>query len=331
MNLQEVVIKYLQKYPDQPNLTLARAIYKNEFPLFTNIDQVRSIVRRLKGSHGIKHRNSLKIRDYMKDNTKSSNPYNLPDSYESSTRDFILPLSDNNILLISDLHIPYHTISACSTALLYGKENKCNTIIINGDLLDFHGLSRFEKDPRKRTVKQELDAAMQFLDSLRKTFPRARIHWLKGNHDIRYEKWLMTRVVELFDDPHYELENRLQLNKFRVNILSDKTIIKAGKLNITHGHTIIRGVMPPVNIARGVFLRTKEPTIIGHTHKVSEHTETPLNKDIITCWSTGCLCELSPDYNPHCNNYAHGFAHIQISKDKSFHVKNFRILNGKIL
>lgn len=330
MKKRDIIAQYVRRFPNVSSRALARSIYEREKPLFNNIESVNWEVRYVRGriktriKHSPIHNNDMK-------RSKNGNPYNLPDSYESEIDIFDLPLSDNNILVLSDLHIPYHTISACNAAIQYGIDNKCNTILINGDLIDFHGLSRFEKDPRKRTVKAELDSAQAFLASIRKVFPKSRIYWLKGNHDIRYEKWLMTRVVELYDDEYYQLEVRLNLEKYRIKIIEDKTIIKAGKLNILHGHTIIKGIFMPVNVARGVFLKTKQPTLIGHTHKVSEHTETPLNTDIITCWSAGCLCELTPDYNPHCNNFAHGFANVIVHKDKSFSVKNFRILNGKIL
>jgi hypothetical protein len=89
--------------------------------------------------------------------------------------------------------------------------------------------------------------------------------------------------------------------------------------------------MAPVNSARGLFMKAKQSMICGHVHKVSEHNETNLSGELISCWSTGCLSELSPDYNPHSNNYSHGFAHIRTDNEGNYSVKNFRILKGRIL
>jgi hypothetical protein len=89
--------------------------------------------------------------------------------------------------------------------------------------------------------------------------------------------------------------------------------------------------MAPVNSARGLFMKAKESTICSHVHKISEHTETNLSGELTTCWTTGCLAELSPDYSPFANNYAHGFAHIKVDAERNYSVKNFRIINGKIL
>jgi predicted phosphodiesterase len=327
MQKQEIVRPYLERFPDHADLTLAKKIYKENPLVWTQIESVRYIVRALRG----KRESNYKDKSLYKAKTYDTNPYKLPQSEEKERVPFTLPVACNNILLISDLHIPYHSIDAITAALDYGKKENVNTIIINGDLIDFYGCSRFEKDPRKRSIKHEFDTTKEFLRILRATFPNAQIYWLKGNHDVRYEHWLMAKAPEVFDDPYYLMEERLRLNEERVHLIDDKTIVRAGKLSIHHGHLFFRGFGAPVNAARGLFLKVKQSAIVGHTHRISEHSETTLSGELITCWSTGCLSELSPDYNPHSNNYSHGFAHIQTKKDGNYSVKNFRILNGIIL
>lgn len=331
MTKREIVKPYLEKFPDHGDLTLAKLIYKKHPLAFKDLENCRSNIRVARGHNGKVSLNGITNKTLIKPKTYDTNPYKLPDTEEKIRLPFILPKADNNILLISDLHIPYHNISAITAALKYGQEKNVNTIIINGDLIDFYQLSRFEKDPRKRSFKFECDSTKAFLVALRKAFPNTRIYWVKGNHDVRYEHWLMAKAPEVFDDPYYKLEERLRLNDEKVHLINDKTIIKAGKLNIHHGHLFFRGFMAPVNSARGLFMKAKESTICGHVHKISEHTETNLSGELTTCWSTGCLCELSPDYSPFANNYAHGFAHILVDNDRNYSVKNYRISNGKIL
>lgn len=331
MTKQEVIIPYLEKFPDHGDLTLAKKIYKENDLLFKDVEQCRSTVRRLRGHSGETKHKSTTVKDFFKPKTGDTNPYKLPESDEKDRLPFILPKACNNILLISDLHIPYHSIKAITAALDYGKREAINTIIINGDLMDFYMCSRFEKNPKMRSIKEEFDATKEFLRILRKSFPKALIYWNKGNHDTRYEHFLMAKAPEIFDDPYYSLEERLKLSEERVTLIDDKTIIKAGKLSIHHGHLFFRGFMAPVNSARGLFMKTKQSAIVGHVHKVSEHSETNLSGELITCWSTGCLAELSPDYSPWANNYSHGFAHIKVDANDNYSVKNYRIINGKIL
>jgi len=327
MNKMQVCREYLKKYPNYPNLKLARIIYSENNLLFKDVESVRSAIRRLTGNNGKKSRG---YDNNFKTESKPLNPYNLPESYEEKREAFVLPKACDNILLISDLHIPYHNIKAVTIALDYGKANNVNTIFINGDLIDNHQVSRFETDPKKRSVKQEFDATKQFLVSLRATFPDAAIYWLKGNHCIRWEKFLLMKVREIWDDEYFQLEERLQLNSVKVKILDDKTLVKAGKLSITHGHHIFKGVFTPVNPSRGAFLRAKQSLIVGHLHRASHHPEVDLDGKIISCWSTGCLCELKPNYSPMVSNSQHGFAHIMVEKNGDYTVKNYQIVNGKL-
>lgn len=313
-----------------PTKKLARIIYADNNLTFINLESPYSLLRYIEGKSGAKQRKKVQNTKFYMAESRSYNPYKLPESYEEKRDPFILPTSCNNILLISDLHIPYHNIEAVTIALDYGKKEKVNTIFINGDLIDNHQISKFESDPKKRSVKQEFDATREFLVQLRKAFPKALIYWLKGNHCIRWEKFLYSKVREIWNDDYFFLEERLKLNSVKVKILDDKVLVKAGKLSITHGHHIFKGAFTPVNPSRGAFLRAKQSLIVGHLHRPSHHPETDLDGKIISCWSTGCLCELRADYSPLVGNTMHGFAHIQIAKDGDYTVKNYSIIKGKL-
>ena len=326
----DIAREYRKKFPDMPTLKLARIMYAENNLSFSNVEHCRTALRTIEGKTGKRNFKWLQNKDCIMKESRPLNPYNLPESYEEKREPFILPKSCNNILLISDLHIPYHNIEAVTIALDYGKKEKVNTIFINGDLIDCHMVSRFEHDVKKRSIKQEFDATRDFLKQLRKAFPKASIYWLKGNHCIRWEKFLLAKVREIWDDDYFYLEERLQLNEVNVKILDDKVLVKAGKLSITHGHHIVKGVFTPVNPSRGAFLRAKQSLIVGHLHRPSHHPETDLDGNIISCWSTGCLCELRADYSPLVGNTMHGFAHIQIEDNEDYTVKNYSIINGKL-
>lgn len=332
MSKSELVRQWRIKYPNMPSLKLARIIYESENNnlLFKNVEYVRSALRYIEGKSGRQHLKSLANKDLLLKEERPKNPYNLPESHSKDRTPLKLPLSCNNILLISDLHIPYHDIDAITIALDYGKKNKVNTIFINGDLIDFSQISKFESDLNKRSTKQEFDATKEFLVQLRKAFPSAEIYWLKGNHCIRWEKFLMAKVKEIWDDDYFKLEERLKLNEQRIKILDDKILVKAGKLSITHGHHIMRGFFAPVNSARGVYMKAKQSTIIGHVHKVSTHSETDMDGNVVTTYSTGSLCEKRPDYSPLVSSYQHGFAHIVIENNGDYHLKNYQIIKGKL-
>lgn len=321
----ELARQYREKYGwDMPTAKLSRIMYEENKLKFTSLESARSRLRYIEGKTG---RN---IKTIPKQDNRPFNPYKIPESSKQEREPFILPKLNNNILLISDLHIPYHDIESITIAFDYGVEHKINTIFINGDLLDFHHLSRFQKDPRKRSIKHEFDTCKEFLRVLRSTFPEAQIYWLKGNHDMRYEHWLMTKVYEVFDDEYYHMEQRLRLNEERITIIDDKTLVKAGKLSITHGHHVMRGFFAPVNSARGAWMKAKQSVIISHVHKVSQHVEVNMDGESFGAWSTGSLCENRPDYSPLVSSYQNGFAHITIDSNGDFQVRNYHIINGKL-
>lgn len=255
----------------------------------------------------------------------------LPESYKEERQDYILPLANNDILVISDVHAPYQDNNALTLALEYGYERKCNTIVINGDLVDFQKISRFTPSPRSVDTQTELDITRAILVAIRDTFPDAKIVWLEGNHDRRYQDYIWSKAEELAGDPHYLLSTRLGLDDLRIDFVDQTRLLKAGKLNIMHGHMIMRGLSQPVSPARGVYTKQKANTMIGHVHQVSEHTEYDANGGITTCWSTGCLTTLHPEYDPFNTKHGQGFAVVTTKTSGEFSVKNMRIFKNKIL
>ena len=255
--------------------------------------------------------------------------FELPESDYEERQNFIIPKGQNNILILSDIHFPYQDNEALELALQYGIENKVNCVYLNGDTLDMYHGSRFVKDRRKRDLASELQIGRDFLKMLQETF-KCPIYFKIGNHEKRWEDYLRIQAPELLGIADFELETILRFREFGVTLVKDKQIAMAGKLPIMHGHEWQGGFAPPVNPARGLYLKSKESCIIGHHNRTSEHTEKSLKGEVTTTWSTGCLCGLQPDYAPY-NNYNHGFAHVQTENDGAYHLKNIRIINYKIV
>ena len=324
----KIVLEYLKRFPKTPSVSLARKIYKENREVFTNVETVRTRLRYYRGISGIKNFKKLEKKDFVI-KRNSLNPYNLPRTYAQKAKVVNLPIECNNVLLISDLHIPFHDIKALSVALKYGKEQNVNCIFINGDLLDFFMISKFVRFKPWISVQEELELTREFLGVLNEEFPDVPIYFLIGNHDQRLETYLATKAPELLDVPEFKLEDLLK--GFNMRVLDDDVLVKMGKLSVTHGHKLLRGFFSPVNPARGTFLRAKASTIIGHLHKVSTHTETTITGKTIACYSMGCLCELNPRYAPLANNFTHGFTHVRFEKSGNFTVKNIQILDGQIV
>jgi predicted phosphodiesterase len=256
------------------------------------------------------------------------NPWNLPEEDHNDIEPYYLT-SSKKILILSDIHFPFQHNQALETALEYGYKKGVDTIVLNGDILDMYSVSRWEKDPRKRVgISHELDIARNFLKALRTNFTDAQIVFKEGNHEERMETYLRVKAPELLDTDEFSLEVLLRMNEIGGRYVKNKKIIKAGHLNIIHGHEFGRSVFSPVNPARGFYNRGKVNLIAGHNHQTSEHSEPNMNGKEISCWSTGCLCDLRPAYMPY-NKWNHGGAIVKMYGD-DFLVDNFKIIKGKI-
>ncbi len=332
MTYRDIVKPYLEKWTDLNSLTLARLIYKDHPESFKDVETVRTSIRHYRGNRGNAQRASVADKKYFRTDgdDRRANPYRLPLNDEINYEPYYIPTVQNNILLLNDFQIPYHNIPACNAAIEYGINKKINTIIFGGDFFDFYQGSDFCRDPKKRRIPEELEMGAEFLDALREAFPDAVFYFIVGNHDYRIERYLMVKAPELYGIPDFQLNILLRFGERKINYIKDKRIVRAGNLNILHGHEIYRGLSVLVNPARTISVKAKESTIVGHWHMTSEHPAKRLNGELFSCYSTGCLCDLHPEYAP-INEWNHGFAHIRINEDKTFKVFNARISEGKVL
>lgn len=326
----KLIKEYLKKYPDTKDYTLAKKIYEENRHLFKDLERVRWIVRYHRGHGGESKRRLIKDTKFIKPlNYDTRNTILEIPSYAPKLKTFKLPVACDNVLFLTDPHFPYQDNDALLAAIEYGLEQKVNTIWLNGDIMDMYQESDHEKLPNKATIADEFEITRGFFMKLRKLFPKAAIYYKEGNHERRWLRYLMRKAVELLGTPEFELPVILRLKEFKIEWIPNETLVKFGKLNVIHGNEFKGG--GGVNPARTLFLRAKANVIAGDKHKTGENNEGDLNGKLITTWSVGALCDLNAEYMPFAHTtWNHGFAHIKLNKD-DFHVKNFRIHNGKIL
>lgn len=322
----KIIQQYLKKFPSTPNMTIARKIYKENISVFSTLESVRTSVRRFRGSAGDEERKRAKYIDQKK---LVEETLALPKSRAKKHSPYVLPQIQKKVLIMSDLHFPFQDNQAIEIAVNYGIKQDVDTILLNGDIIDFHAISRWQSDPRSRDLKYELESTRKFLKWLRKKFPKALILYKLGNHDIRLEDYLINKAPELLDTNIWEVEKLMNFDELKIVKINSLDYIKLGKLKVIHGHEYKQGFVAPVNPARGLFLRTKESCLQSHVHRTSEHTEKTIAGKIIVCYSIGCLSDLTPDYNRY-NNYNLGFAIVEVERSGNFTVYNKKIIDNKL-
>lgn len=330
--------QYLDSFPDTPSHTLAKLMYKDHPLIWSSVETARNAIRYRRGSTGEWNKHYLTDTTHVRPTETAAN-YTVPKGKRQNHGWRPLVVSKDswtNALILSDLHIPYHDEEAIDIAIEDGQNHNTDLVVLNGDLIDFYACSYWETDPRMRNLKEEIEVARSMIRVIRGAFPKARILYKLGNHCERWEMYLMRKAPELLGIEDFELDQILRLKESNIEIVDGKKpiVLDSGKgqLHLVHGHEFQKtSIAAPVNPARGLYLRSKENSLCGHHHQSSEHTEKSLGQNIVTCWSTGCLCDMHPIYCP-INKWNLGYARVTRNVSKGgFRVKNLKLLNGEII
>ena len=319
--------KYRKENPSYPTLKLARIMYKENPLSFKDVEDARSKLRYIEGKFGNRHKKFVAKSEFFKEEARPYNPYKLPETEAEEFIPFEMPFY-KKVFIMNDIHLPYHDIKALSAAIEFGLHHKPDAILLNGDVLDFHQLSFFQKDPRKKHFALELDTFKEFMNKLTSLF-KCKIYFKFGNHEERYDSFLFQKAKELVGVEEFSLESIIT-NRADCEIIRDKRIVMVNGLPYIHGHEYGRGAFSPVNAARGLFLQTKHSAVKGDCHTTSEHTEPDIMGRIMTTYSIGALCGLTPKWLP-LNKWNHGCG-MQFNSEKGvYSLVNKRIYKGKIL
>lgn len=323
----ETVKKYLEIYPKIPALTLAKKIYAENSEIFKNVEGVRDIIRYYLGQKGERSGREVTDKRFFRE-SRDTNPFKLPESFSEKWDPYKIPERDNRILVISDLHFPYHDVIAITSMIDHAIKRGVNTILINGDLIDFYHGSRFMNDPRKRHMNDEIWDVVEFLNVLQFHFPDVQIIFKLGNHEERLENYLKVKAPELLNMEEFKLSSILKIRGVENITYVEKQIIYAGRLPILHGHEYGGYGVGGVNPARGLSLKSFSSSLVGHSHRTSSHSERDINDKVMSWFSTGCLCGLHPEYAL-LNKWNHGFCYIE-TDGQEFAVSNHKIHKGKV-
>jgi len=176
------------------------------------------------------------------------------------------------VIVFSDAHFTDTTTTAFKALLLMIKEFKPQVIVCNGDAFDGNILSRFPSInyDQKPNVLQELNACRYHLDEIVKHKPPGcELIWCLGNHDMRYESWLVNKVPEYSGVDGFSLkyhfpewktcwsywvgEDTVIKHRFKGGRTAGYTnLLAAGNTNIITGHTHVLCASPISNY-QGTF------------------------------------------------------------------------------
>jgi predicted phosphodiesterase len=236
--------------------------------------------------------------------------------------------------VLSDIHFPKHDERALENAVKHLKGN-VDVLLLNGDIADAEEFGSWAKSPKAVQTEDSVQCVRDGLLWLLSQFPDAKVIYKFGNHEERLDRYCWSRAPELVGMPHITWEGLLTIGQDlkpikeleRIEWVKDQRPVMAGKLPIFHGHELPKSLISSVNPARGAFLRLIDTVLVGHFHRSSSHVEYNWQRDAINCWSTGCLCDLSPQYAV-INKWNWGFALVDVGSEGQFDVHNYKLLKS---
>ena len=237
-----------------------------------------------------------------------------------------LPDHLKKIGILSDIHVPFHSLEALTCAIKYLREQEVDCLYLNGDTFDFYSISRHEKEKDLRDFPREIEMSRNFLQKLRDIFPTIPIYFKAGNHENRFQRYLFSQAEEFAGLHELQFDKFFRMDHLKIEWVEDWQGMEMGDLLVCHGHEIMAGGMNP---SQTTFNKTFCNTLIGHVHRTTSTIKKNGFKKFIHSYSTGCLTHLSPKYYPFAQ-HNHGFALVEIEDGRS-KVQNLMIKDGKIV
>lgn len=163
------------------------------------------------------------------------------------------------ILLVPDVHAPFHHKHSWDLLLDVAKDIKPSIIVVIGDFLDCFCISSYGKDPdREHSLKKEVRTGQDMLKQL-ESLGAKRLVYVEGNHEYRLKRYLQDKAPELFgliDIPSMLFLHNWEFVEYRDHV-------KIGKLHYTHDVGIT---------GRYATLRTldtyQHSVVHGHDHRI---------------------------------------------------------------
>ena len=228
-------------------------------------------------------------------------------------------------IVLCDVHIPFQDELCVQAIIEYALQNKIDTFVLNGDIIDFYKISRFIKNPTKKSVSNEIEETKKFLTELRYNFPEARIIFKQGNHELRMEHYIMSNASEIYDLISDLLPIKLNFKELKIEYIMEP--FSVGKLWVLHGHEKPAGGNPEW-VCNVMWQYVYDHFCVGHFHRTQEKTFKSISGQTFNTNAIG-YCAGKMEYAI-LNKWNQGFMRVDFSTNGIFRTSNFKIQDGEI-
>lgn len=229
---------------------------------------------------------------------------------------------------IPDVHGEEVDERAFGCAVNFCKVYRPHVVFILGDFVDFPTVSKFPRSPEGgQKLQMELDTCKDLLKRIRVANSKAKIYYIRGNHEYRLDKYLWTRAAELWPLKCLRVPELLDFKEYGIQYVEEGRI-RYRNVMIIHGDKVAQ---------KSGYTAHRElqdhwmSGISGHTHRLAvvSHTSASGRYQWI---ESGCLCKLNPDYaEGKTFNWQQGLSWGEFTeKGERFKAQAEQILNGKL-
>jgi hypothetical protein len=202
--------------------------------------------------------------------------------------------------------------------------------VVDGDLLDFPGISKFTSPPGlyNQNLEQQLNLAYSFLSDLRTMNPNAEIYYVEGNHDFRMRSFVIRETIGMPEDLRKRIYERVvnlekDLDLARLGIEWVGTLETASKWTDTYidlegviiGHfdVVANPVIPAGMTIRRIMSKYGHLNMVqAHVHRAAILWDTDMQGNKVFGMEVPALCQ-APTYR---KVYNWQFGYGLIKRDK---------------
>lgn len=207
-------------------------------------------------------------------------------------------------MIISDLHIPFEDNKAVKVTLDIHQHVRPETVIINGDMLDFKELSHFIRNKLDdRPINESINTATDIIKKLQRY---SKVIFHIGNHELRLQKYLWANAPEIAELVKFDklINDELDTEIEFVEMIGKDSMSKYFDDRLLVGH-FNRVSRYSAYTAKMLVEDYKISVVQGHTHRLGTYYTTGAN-DTFIGKEGGCLCDIHPEY-VHSPNWQQGF------------------------
>lgn len=247
-----------------------------------------------------------------------------PDEWRYRPRDPSIPLGLEKHVILGDTHGVFVDQPVWAAVLDFIRDFQPHQVNCLGDVCDFYGISRFDKDPNRQVrLQNEIDFTREvILWELRRAAPGARILWRLGNHEERLEKYIRTRAPEFASLRVLDLASLFGTDELDIEVVDDD--IKVGHIELTHGHMVRKH---SGFTAKAMLDEYGASVIHNHTHRLGAVYKTDRSGPHVA-FENGCLCRMDPEYINGIPNWQHGFSVGWLLPSAQFHFEQIAVVDG---